>query len=60
MIRYRYGISLWDIDMGDRTSMTNRYEYRYGVWDIDLGYSVRMWLSTISIGSSWISIWDMD
>jgi len=48
-------ISIWEIDMGDRTSMG----FRYGIQDIDLGYGMSICLSTISIWSSWISIWDM-
>ena len=30
---------MWEIDMGDRTSMRYRYEHRYAIWDIYLGYS---------------------
>jgi hypothetical protein len=46
-------ISIWEIDMGDRTSMTCRLGYRYGIWDIDLAYGISLWLSAISIWSSW-------
>jgi len=38
MIRYRYGISIWDIDMGYRISMGYRYGYRYGIWDMGHRY----------------------
>jgi len=68
---YRYGISdingisiwisIWD--MG----------YRYGIWiidmvihhigmviqDIDMGYGLMIWEMTVSIWSSWRSIWDI-
>jgi hypothetical protein len=53
------GISIWDIDMGYLISMGYRYGYRCGIWDIDMGYGLSIWSSTISISSSWISIWDM-
>jgi hypothetical protein len=37
---YRYGTSIWDIDMGHRTSMGYRYGYRYGIWVIDMEYGL--------------------
>ena len=52
---------MWDIDMG------------YGIWyidmvihhvsmvtlDIDMEYGLMIWEMTVSIWSSWISIWDI-
>jgi len=37
MIRYRYGISIWDIDMG----------YRYGISDIN---GISIWVSIWNMG----------
>ena len=59
MIPYRYGISIWNIDVGDRISISYGYEYRYGIRDLDLGDGISIWSSTISIWSSVISMWDM-
>jgi hypothetical protein len=55
----RYGRSIWEIDMRDRTSIGCRCKYRYGIWVIDLAYGISIWSSNISIWSFWISIWDM-
>jgi len=43
-------ISIWKIDMGDRTSMN---------LDIDMGCGLMIWEMTVSIWSSSISIWDI-
>ena len=73
MIRYRYGRSIREIDMGHRTSMRYRYEYRYGIQFIDMviyhidtviletdmGYGLMIWEMTTSIWLSSISIWDI-
>jgi hypothetical protein len=64
-MRYQCGHrnGIWDIDMG----------YRYGIWDIsvgddyidtvmldiDMGFGTSIWEMTVSILSSWISVWDM-
>jgi len=39
--------------------MRYRFESRCGIWKFDLGYGILIWLSTISIWSSWILIWDV-
>jgi len=68
---YRYGIS--DINgISIWVSIWNM-GYRYGIWvidmiihridmvilDIDMGYGISIWEMTVSILSSWISIWDI-
>jgi len=64
----RYGLSIWDM-----TYRYGHSPYRYGIWandmgedsidmvilDIDMGYGLMIWEMTVSIWSSWISIWDM-
>ena len=67
------GVSIWVIGVGYRTSMRCRYGYRYGIsdidivihhidmviLDIDMGYGLMIWEMSVSILSSWISIWDI-
>jgi hypothetical protein len=47
---YRYGI--WANDVGDDSIDTV-------ILDVGMGYGRMMWQMTVSIWSSWISIWDM-
>ena len=67
MIRYRYGISIWDfdrsIDIGYAISMLDIdmviHHIDMVILDIDMGYGISIWEMTVSILSSWISIWDI-
>jgi len=64
MIRYRYGISdingisisisIWDIDIDMVIHHIDMV-----ILDIDMGHRLMIWEMTLSILSSWISIWDI-
>jgi hypothetical protein len=47
---YQYGI--WYIDM-------EMHHIDMVILDIDMGYGLMIWHMTVSILSSWISIWDI-
>ena len=52
-----------DIDIGDRYGRSDINEIPIGIsmwiWIIDMGHGLSIWLSTISIWSSWIWKWEM-
>jgi len=52
-IDVEYGISIWDMGYlhGSHIDMV--------ILDIDMGYGLMIWEMTVSIWSSWISIWDI-
>jgi len=53
MIRYRYGRSIWDIDMGDGIWCIDIVVYHIDmvILDVDMGYGLMIWEMTVSIRS---------
>ena len=54
------GISIWDVGYRYRIWYIDRVIYHIVmvILDIDMGYGLMIWEMTISIWSSWRSIWD--
>jgi hypothetical protein len=58
-------MSIWEIDDVEyrhgRSDINEIWDmgHRRGIWVTDMEYEISIWLSTMSMWSSWILIWDM-